>query len=132
MAFNILRTQSHKFFNKIQRLSSNNGNPATNLDAACLQQTKQWKLTPTFLFHSCPKAFFQATVTALIPLVLIHDTVSTEATSVHVVFADTASEESLAAIAACSPIMFSCRSVSADGTELTESRGARGGNCRHL
>jgi hypothetical protein len=60
----------------------------------------------TFFFHSSAEAFLEATKSALVALVFVNHTILLEAACVHVTFANAASEEAFAAIAAICAIVF--------------------------
>lgn len=65
----------------------------------------------TFFLHSSFETLSQATVTALIPLVLVNDTISREATRVRLILPYATSKESFAAITAGCTIMLSGRPI---------------------
>ena len=69
----------------------------------------------SILLHPSLEALPQATVAALVSLVLVHCTVAGEPAAVCMLLSDAPSEKSFAAVARSCSVMFSCCPVSTDG-----------------
>ena len=70
----------------------------------------------SILLHPSLEALPQATVAALVSLVLVHRTVAGKPAAVCVLLSDTPPEKSFAAVARSCSVMFSCSPISTDGT----------------
>lgn len=81
---------------------------------------------PTFFLHSGAETLPKTTVPALVPLVLVHHTVSVEATRVDMILPDTPAEEAFTSVTTRGSIVFAGRPVPTNRTELAHPLG-RGG-----
>ena len=70
----------------------------------------------SIFLHSGLEALPQATVAALVPLILVHRAVARKPTAVCMLLSNTPSKKSFAAVARSCSIVFSCSSVSTYGT----------------
>jgi len=86
---------------------------------------------PTFLSHACLEALLEATVAALVSLVLIDDARATEAARVDVILADASTEKSLATVARSCTVMLARGTVVADSAagRLRRAGRTRSGQC---
>lgn len=83
-----------------------------------MQATISIRTYLTFFFHSSLKTLPQPTISTLVSLILVHNTVSIKSTSVHMIFSDRSSKKSFAAIAWRRSIMLPCCSVPTNCTKL--------------
>lgn len=72
----------------------------------------------SFFPHAGSEALSKSAVSTLVSFVFVHHTLSAEPACVGMVLAHTPPEEALAAVAAGRTVVFPCRSVCADSTEI--------------
>lgn len=80
----------------------------------------------TFFLHSSAEALPKSTVSALVPLVFVHHTVSVETTRINVILPDTPAEEAFTSVTTRGSVVFAGRPVPTDRTELAHPLGGGG------